>query len=136
MRQKKILYVIFIIVVLLLTTIVSKILQEYFDTRYQKPMNISSETMTVKDTAPPVLRLKMDRLTVYEGDEIAYADFVAEAYDNVDGDLTSKVIYTEIDVSHEGEQTILYTLTDSSGNTATAEIQVKVKKKVSFLEES
>lgn len=136
MRQKKILYVIFIIVVLLLTTIVSKILQEYFDTRYQKPMNISSETMTVKDTAPPVLRLKMDRLTVYEGDEIAYADFVVKAYDNVDGDLTSKVVHTEIDVSHEGEQTILYTLTDSSGNTATAEIQVKVKKKVSFLEES
>ncbi len=136
MRQKKIFYTIFVVVVLLLTTMASKMLQGSFDARYQKPMNTSSETIAAKDTAPPVLKLKMNRLTVYEGDEIAYTDFVAEAYDNADGDLTSKVVYTEIDVSHEGEQTILYTLTDSSGNTTTAEIQVKVKKKVSFLEES
>ncbi|MDD6090408.1 MAG: polysaccharide deacetylase [Clostridiales bacterium] len=74
--------------------------------------------VNVVDTQPPVIELKHK-----EGYEASWmTGYVEEGYtasDNCDGDLTAKVIRAE------NEDKIIYTVTDSSGNTATAEREIQ-----------
>lgn len=71
-----------------------------------------SRTVKVKDLEKPVIKLVGDKKT-YVCPNTKYEDQGAEATDNYDGDLTKK-IKTEKD---EKEESITYTVTDSSKNT-------------------
>lgn len=74
-------------------------------------------TVIVEDTTPPVITLVDDEdaytLPGHEYEEIGF-----EAYDSYDGDLTDQ---TEVDIR---DDTVYYTVTDSSGNTASKERKI------------
>jgi len=71
-----------------------------------------------EDSEPPVITLLGDNpAKIYKGTK--YKEQGYTAYDNEDGDLTAKVEVTVTD------SLIIYTVTDSAGNTATAEREIQ-----------
>ena len=81
------------------------------------------EVTVIEDDAP-VLVLNEVQGEIDAGD--VWADSY-EAYDDRDGDLTAQVVTTGfVDVSTAGTYTLTYSVTDSAGNTATAERTVTV----------
>ena len=82
-----------------------------------------------QDTEKPVITLNGDAKVILKVGE-KYVEKGAKATDNVDGDLTSKIVTTgTVDTSKEGTYTITYTVSDSAGNKATATRTVVVEKK-------
>jgi len=81
-----------------------------------------SEFVTLEqDLTPPVITiLGANPASVGEND--VYSDAGATALDNQDGDLTSSITITSpaINTSIPGNQTVTYSVTDLSGNNATA----------------
>lgn len=88
-----------------------------------------TRNINVKDTIAPNLTVNSKKEeTVYVGEK--YKTPTYTAIDNYDGDITSKVkVESNVDTSKVGNYKINYSITDSSGNKATEEITVKVKKK-------
>lgn len=80
----------------------------------------------VGDFAAPVISLQGEgRIYVKVGE--AYIDPGYSASDNVDGDITSKVVIGGgVDTSKMGRNTVTYTVTDAAGNTSTASRSVYV----------
>jgi peptidoglycan/xylan/chitin deacetylase (PgdA/CDA1 family) len=67
-------------------------------------------------------------LSLYVGD--SYEDKGAIANDNVDGDITDKIVIdNKVDTSKEGTYEVIYTITDSSGLVTTTKRSIEVKKK-------
>lgn len=90
-----------------------------YEAVFKKQICTAERIVKVVDTQAPALVLSGDtNVTVLPGREYEEAGFTA--VDNYDGDLTSQVQRVERDGK------ILYTVTDSSGNTATAERTVTV----------
>ncbi|MBQ3084228.1 MAG: polysaccharide deacetylase family protein [Clostridia bacterium] len=89
----------------------------------------AKRTVTIIDTAPPILTLKGEKkITVTEGEAFEEPGYVAT--DNYDGDLTKSVtVAGEVDTKKVGDYTLTYTVKDSSGNPASAERTVTVKEK-------
>ena len=56
-------------------------------------------------------------------DDFHSMDYIEDASDNVDGNLKDKVTASELDASLD-DQVITYRISDSSGNTVTAELKV------------
>ena len=79
------------------------------------------------DTEKPELKLKgNNNITVYLNS--SYTDAGATAWDNKDGDLTSKIeIKNSVDTSKAGSYNVTYTVKDSSGNISTITRTVNVK---------
>ena len=84
------------------------------------------------DTVFPVLTLKRNKLSIYQGDEINYKVFIKEASDNLEGDMVSSVNYNEIDTNQVGTYVVEYSLSDSAGNTVTADLEIIVRPKIQF----
>ncbi len=84
------------------------------------------------DEVAPILILKQDKITVYQGDEINYTSFIKEASDNLEGDLTEKVTYEKIDTSKVGEYFLEYEVSDTASNITKARIQIIVKEQPNF----
>lgn len=78
------------------------------------------------DTTPPVITLiGSSDVSVFQGDE--YVDEGATATDNVDGDLTSNITVSgNVDTVTIGNYTLTYSVSDSSGNSASASRNVEV----------
>jgi hypothetical protein len=88
---------------------------------------VGSNTVdTVADTTAPTITLNgAESMTLNVGD--TFSDPGATATDDVDGDLTSSVTTDAyVDTSVAGSYLVTYTVTDSSGNSATAERSVVV----------
>ena len=85
-------------------------------------------TVNVTDTTPPQITLApYEKEYIYVGtpyEEPGYA-----AADLLDGDLTSAVNVSAVDTSSAGVKEIVYTVADSSGNSATASRTITVKEK-------
>ena len=78
------------------------------------------------DTTAPVITI-LGEAEVSINQYTPYIDAGATATDNVDGDLTSSIVTTGVvNTSIEGNYIITYTVSDTSGNTATATRQVVV----------
>ena len=82
-----------------------------------------------KDVTPPTITLKGDAsITINAGS--AYEEPGYTANDNIDGDITDKVeVSGSVNTYSAGTYKITYTVSDSHGNTATAERTVVVKAK-------
>ncbi|MCD8188765.1 MAG: Ig-like domain-containing protein [Clostridiales bacterium] len=83
-------------------------------------------TVTVVDRVEP--ELEAEDLTVYLGDEAPdYLDYVT-ATDEVDGDLTDavQVNSTQVDLDTPGQYEVTYSVSDSSGNSASCTATVTV----------
>ncbi len=80
------------------------------------------EQESTPDTEPPKIRLtpKSDVVTIKKGEEYDLLKGVS-GYDNVDGDITDKIIIDKggFDPTVVGEYTVTYSLKDNAGNTAT-----------------
>lgn len=91
--------------------------------------NEAEETRTVEviaDTEAPEITLTGDA-EVKVALLADYTDDGAAAFDNIDGDLTGSIsVNNEVDTAKVGNYSVTYTVTDSSGNVATAERQVEV----------
>ena len=81
--------------------------------------------INVVDQEPPVLKLKYSKVTLHDYDSFNGRMFIDSATDNCDGDLTDSVLFGELDHDLE-KQKIHYSISDSSGNTAEADLMVIV----------
>ena len=85
--------------------------------------------VSIVDKIPPELTINSDT-EVYANLYETYAEPTYTAIDNVDGDITDKVVYeSNLDLSQEGEYIEKYIVEDSSGNQTTKEIKVIVREK-------
>lgn len=82
------------------------------------------------DTEAPIITLKEDKFIIYKGVEFNYASFVVSAIDNIDGDITDKVEFNEVDLSNIGTYEILYSVKDKAGNEASKLLELIVKEDV------
>lgn len=79
-----------------------------------------------KDTTSPIITLK-GKNSINVNKDSVYVDAGATATDNVDGDITNKIVITNnVNISVEGEYLVKYNVTDNAGNTA-AEVSRMVK---------
>ncbi|MFH1171069.1 MAG: DUF5011 domain-containing protein [bacterium] len=85
--------------------------------------NQASYMMTVADVTKPVITLKGSVfVTIEVGSE--FVNPGASAFDDADGDITSKIITTgSVNTTRVGRYTITYNVTDTAGNAADAVIR-------------
>lgn len=95
------------------------------DEEQVKKENVKEEI----DITPPILTLNNESIEITEGDKIDYKSYIKSAIDDVDGDITDKVLYFEIDSAKIGESEIVYYVLDNSNNMAQARLKVLVKEK-------
>lgn len=88
------------------------------------------EVILVEDTTPPILKLKYDKLVIYEEDIIDYDSLILEAFDDIDHDVTSFVKHNEIDTSIAGNYVLEYKVEDSSGNEAITSMEIIIREKL------
>ena len=85
-----------------------------------------NRTVIVKDLDKPDIELKGEKsIYLYLGEE--YKEQGYTAHDNVDGDITDKVVVdSNVDVNNVGEYVVKYTIKDSSMNENSIERSVEV----------
>ncbi|WP_462162962.1 immunoglobulin-like domain-containing protein [Pseudoalteromonas xiamenensis] len=83
--------------------------------------------LTVVDQTKPVLSLNgSNAITLPVGD--VYSELGASALDNVDGDISAKVVVSgTVDSATVGVYTLTYTVSDAAGNSATATRSVSIQ---------
>jgi len=76
-----------------------------------------------KDTTPPAITIKGEISLLVEPNT-TYIDSGATAYDETDGDITSKIVVTNnVNTSVIGFYTVKYNVSDNAGNAATEAIR-------------
>jgi hypothetical protein len=86
----------------------------------------SDSSSNDNDSTAPIITLNGEAIATVNLNS-TYTDAGATATDEVDGDLTSSIVTTGVvNTSVEGNYIITYTVSDTSGNTATATRQVTV----------
>lgn len=95
-------------------------------------LNINStieRKINVVDNIAPILTVNSEEnITINMYEEFIMPTY--EAYDNVDGIITDKIkIESNLDTNKEGIYNIVYTISDSSNNTATKTITINVEPK-------
>lgn len=90
----------------------------------------AQRTLVYVDTTPPVITLSGNaEMTIQSGDHFSDPGYTAQ--DAGDGDVTASVTTSgTVDPGTPGDYTITYSVTDSAGNTGTAQRLVHVKKPV------
>ncbi len=81
----------------------------------------AAQTITIVDTFSPVITLTGDNPQIIECPS-SYTELGAAAVDACDGDITSSLIIqtSSLNSSNPGDYPVIYTIVDSSGNTASA----------------
>lgn len=96
--------------------------------KYLKNAVSKSRIVKVTDEDAPIIELKGKEVNIYTGSK--YEEPGYNASDAYDGDLTDKVVVTNnIDENKIGVYEIVYSVTDSSGNSFEAKRKVNVKKR-------
>ena len=101
------------------------------DAKSKETTNVSKE----KDEIAPVIKLNTNYIEIIEGGDVDYLKYIESVIDDKDGDLLESITYNEIDTTKIGEQKIVYTVSDSSGNTSQEVVVVNVLKKEEPIEE-
>lgn len=91
-----------------------------FSAKYKHMTLTEKRTITLTDTTAPEIKL-VSAPDYYTNPALPYVEEGFSATDNYDGDISSKV------VSVEKDGMVIYTVSDSSGNTATAERKIIYK---------
>ena len=86
-------------------------------------------TVIVYDDIKPILVLTNNAITIKVSDSFNAIDYISQASDNVDGDMTNKVtVFSNVDTNKQGKYEVSYVLTDSSDNTTKKQLTVNVLK--------
>lgn len=134
-KRKLILLIVFAILCSFVISILFSKLEKHTEIKrdnYLKQEKEEEQKLVNSDTVFPVLTLKRNKLSIYQGDEINYKVFIKEASDNLEGDMVSSVNYNEIDTNQVGTYVVEYSLSDSAGNTVTADLEIIVRPKIQF----
>ena len=96
---------------------------------YKKQTKKIIRKVNVIDSVKPEIVLNGNKdMTLYIGD--TYKEEFAKANDNYDGDISEKIIITgNVDTGKVGEYTIVYNVSDSSGNESIIERKVNIVEK-------
>lgn len=85
------------------------------------------------DTCPPVFSCTMEKASYEVNDDIDFDRMILSltAKDDVDGDVTSKIVQKETDVVEhkEGSYHVVYTVSDSAGNTSEFTLPIEITTK-------
>lgn len=100
------------------------------------PVEESKKEQEKLDLVAPVLTLNKDSIEITEGAEIDYKSYIESAIDDVDGNITNKVLYFEIDTTKVGENIITYYVLDSSNNMSKKDLKVIIKEQEKELPEA
>lgn len=87
---------------------------------------VNNSGMYIIDKQAPVLKVSDTYIEIFKGDDNALSDISVSATDNHDGDLTSSITTSEIDLSHVGVQKLTYTVSDMAGNVTSKTVNVNV----------
>lgn len=100
-----------------------------YTVKYKNKKSTVKRNVHVVDTTLPELELVGDQtIKLYVGD--VWTDPGVKAIDNYDGDISSKVQVSQaVNTETPGTYPITYTVTDTSGNTASIERAVEVEQK-------
>lgn len=134
-KRKLILLIVFAILCSFVISILFSKLEKHTEIKrdnYLKQEKEAEQEIVNSDPVFPVLTLKRNKLSIYQGDEINYKAFIKEASDNLEGDMVSSVNYNEIDTNQVGTYVVEYSLSDSAGNTVTADLEIIVRPKIQF----
>lgn len=103
--------------------------QKAVDAQYMIPQETCEIHNASTDKDLPVITLIGDSvITLFV--QSTYQELGAQAYDNIDGDITSKIVIEgTVDVSKAGTYTITYTVVDNAGNKAVATRTVNIVEK-------
>lgn len=87
---------------------------------------VATRAVTVRDVSRPQVSLKGDS-TIYLKAGTEYVEMGATAWDNMDGDLTASIgISNQVNMNQKGIYSVFYSVSDSSGNSATVSRKVYV----------
>ncbi len=134
-KRKLILLIVFALLCSFVVSILFSKLEKHTEIKrdnYLKQEKEAEQKIVNSDTVFPVLTLKRNKLSIYQGDEINYKAFIKEASDNLEGDMVSSVNYNEIDTNQVGTYVVKYSLSDSAENIVTADLEITVRPKIQF----
>ena len=133
-KKKRLLIILFVLLIIMLVLIV------YLIVNKDSVANNKEDKLTVeiekKDKIAPEIKLNASSIEIIEGGDLDYLKYVESVEDDIDGDLLDNIVYTEIDLSQIGEQKIIYSISDSSGNVSQEVLLVYVIKKEIPVEEN
>ncbi len=87
---------------------------------------VNNSGMYIIDKQAPILNVSDTYIETFKGDDNTLAGIEVSATDNHDGDITSNITSSEIDLSHIGVQKLTYTVSDMAGNTTSKTVNVNV----------
>lgn len=102
----------------------------YFGTRLVTNINDYSVQKSLENKRKnnvPIIEVVTEDVTISQNANIDYSKFLKSATDEEDGDLMSNVTHNDIDSTKIGTQNIVYSVTDSDGNTATKTVRVTIE---------
>ena len=93
-KRKLILLIVFALLCSFVVSILFSKLEKHTEIKrdnYLKQEKEAEQEIVNSDPVFPVLTLKRNKLSIYQGDEINYKAFIKEASDNLEGDMVSSV---------------------------------------------
>lgn len=79
------------------------------------------------DKEKPIININKDNISIKIGDSLNIYENIS-AYDELDGDLTNNITtnYNDLDLNSAGNKTLIYSVTDRAGNTATSTLNINI----------
>lgn len=114
-------YILIIICLIVLSYFGTKLVTNLNDYTIQKSVEIS------KKNNAPTIEVITNEVTITQNSQLDYSELLVSAEDSEDGNIIGKVTHNDIDTSKAGTQNLVYTVTDSDGNTASKTIKVTVE---------
>lgn len=114
-------YILIIICLIVLSYFGTKLVTNLNDYTIQKSVEIS------KKNNAPTIEVITNEVTITQNSQLDYSELLVSAEDSEDGDIIEKVTHNDIDTSKAGTQNLVYTVTDSDGNTASKTIKVTIE---------
>lgn len=114
-------YILIIMCLIVLSYFGTKLVTDLNDYTIQKSVEIS------KKNNAPVIEVITDSVTITQNSQLDYSELLVSAADSEDGNIIENVTHNDIDTSIAGIQNLVYTVTDSDGNTASKIIKVTVE---------
>lgn len=109
------------------------VILSYFGTKLVANINdysVQKSMETKRKNNVPVIETVADDITISQNTSINYNELINSAIDEEDGNILANVTHNDIDTSKVGLQNLIYTVTDSDGNTITKTVHVTIEKVV------